>query len=73
MEGNKKINIHLISDSTGETLGAISRVISQFRGVESNEFMWSLVRTKKKMKEVIEKNKRTKGYSIIYYIKPRAT
>ncbi|MFZ8864746.1 MAG: pyruvate, water dikinase regulatory protein [Rickettsiales bacterium] len=68
MEGNKKINIHLISDSTGETLGAISRaVISQFRGVESNEFMWSLVRTKKKMKEVIEKIKEQRGI-VLYTI-----
>ncbi len=68
MEDYKNINIHLISDSTGETLGAISRaVISQFRGIESNEFMWSLVRTKRKMKEVIEKIKEHRGI-VLYTI-----
>ncbi len=68
MEQKKIINIHLISDSTGETLGAMSRaVISQFKGVESNEFMWSLVRTKRKMLEVIEKIK-IEGGIVLYTI-----
>lgn len=43
----KTINIHLISDSTGETLSSVARaVVSQFEGVESNDFIWPLVRTK---------------------------
>lgn len=68
MEQKKIINIHLISDSTGETLGAMSRaVISQFKGVQSNEFMWSLVRTKRKMLEVIEKIK-IEGGIVLYTI-----
>ncbi|MBT5828137.1 MAG: kinase/pyrophosphorylase [Alphaproteobacteria bacterium] len=68
MENKKRINIHLVSDSTGETLGAMSRaVISQFKGVESNEFMWSLVRTKRKMLEVIEKIK-IEGGIVLYTI-----
>ena len=68
MERKKKINIHLISDSTGETLGAISRAVSsQFKGLELNEYMWSLVRTKRKMLEVIEKIK-LEGGIVLYTI-----
>lgn len=68
MERKKKINIHLISDSTGETLGAISRAVSsQFKGLELNEYMWSLVRTKRKMLEVTEKIK-LEGGIVLYTI-----
>jgi [pyruvate, water dikinase]-phosphate phosphotransferase / [pyruvate, water dikinase] kinase len=51
----KTINIHLISDSTGETLVSVSRaVLSQFEGVESNEFIWSLVRNRTELEKVME-------------------
>ncbi len=51
----RTINIHLVSDSTGETLSSVSRaVLSQFEGVESNDFIWPLVRTKSQMEKVIE-------------------
>ena len=51
----KLINIHLISDSTGETLGSVARaVLSQFEGVESNDFIWPLVRTKQELDRAIE-------------------
>ncbi len=64
----KKINIHLISDSTGETLGAISRaVMSQFKNVEYEEYMWSLVRTKSKILDSIEKIKKYPGI-VLYTI-----
>ena len=64
----KKINIHLISDSTGETLGAMSRaVMSQFKGVESKEYMWSLVRTETKLRDVISKVKDERGI-VLYTI-----
>ena len=50
----KKINIHLISDSTGETLSSVSRAaLSQFENVESNDFIWSLIRTKTQISEIM--------------------
>lgn len=50
----KTINIHLVSDSTGETLSSVSRaVLSQFEGVESNDFIWPLVRTKSQIDDVM--------------------
>ncbi len=54
-EKAKKINLHLISDSTGETLSSVARaVLSQFEGVESNDFIWPLVRTKSQLEKVME-------------------
>ncbi len=51
----KTINLHLVSDSTGETLSSVSRaVLSQFEGVESNDFIWPLVRTRPQLEKVIE-------------------
>jgi len=51
----KIINLHLISDSTGETLSSVARaVLSQFENVESNDFIWSLIRTKAQLERVLE-------------------
>jgi len=51
----KTINIHLVSDSTGETLSSVARaVLSQFEGVNSNDFIWPLIRTKLQLEKVIE-------------------
>ena len=51
----KVINLHLISDSTGETLSSVARaVLSQFEKVESNDFIWSLIRTKPQLERVLE-------------------
>lgn len=65
----RTINLHLISDSTGETLSSVSRaVVSQFEGVESNDFIWPLVRTKsqiEKVKESITKNPGIVLYTIV--------
>jgi [pyruvate, water dikinase]-phosphate phosphotransferase / [pyruvate, water dikinase] kinase len=63
-----QINLHLLSDSTGETLGSISRaVLSQFKGIKVNEYMWSMIRTETRMKEAIEKIKQEPGI-VIYTI-----
>ncbi len=65
----KIINIHLISDSTGETLSSVARaVMSQFENVESKDFTWPLVRTKsqiEKIKESITQNPGVVMYTIL--------
>lgn len=62
-------HLHLVSDSTGETVSSISRsVLSQFDQIECNEHIWSLVRTKGQMERVIEGIQRHPGivmYTII--------
>lgn len=71
MTTNKKtINLHLISDSTGETLSSVARaVLSQFEGVESNDFIWPLVRTKPQLDRVLESIAQHRGivlYTILH-------
>ena len=62
----KKINLHLISDSTGETLSSVSRaVLSQFENVEAEDFVWPLVRTKAQLEKV--KDSITKNPGIVLY------
>ncbi|HLD76605.1 MAG TPA: pyruvate, water dikinase regulatory protein [Rickettsiales bacterium] len=52
---DKIINLHLISDSTGETLSSVARaVLSQFEDVESRDFIWPLIRSKSQIDKVIK-------------------
>ena len=42
----REIHMHLISDSTGETIRAVARAcLVQFEGVRAIERVWSLVRS----------------------------
>lgn len=42
----RKINLHLVSDSTGETVGAMARAcMVQFEAAEVSEFNWPMMRT----------------------------
>lgn len=51
----KNFNLHLVSDSTGETVGSVARAaLVQFDNVEPEEFVWTLVRSKTQMEKVIE-------------------
>ncbi len=51
----KKFNIHLVSDSTGETVSSVSRAaLVQFENVEPEEFAWTLIRTPTQLDRVIE-------------------
>ncbi len=51
----KKFHVHLISDSTGETVNSVIRsVMSQFEDVDVEEHTWALVRTKGHLERVIE-------------------
>jgi len=50
----KEVSIHLVSDSTGETVSSVMRsIMAQFNNVEVEEHMWSLVRTSGQMENVI--------------------
>lgn len=51
----KKFNLHLVSDSTGETVGSVARAaLVQFDNVDPEEFSWTLVRSKSQLEKVIE-------------------
>jgi regulator of PEP synthase PpsR (kinase-PPPase family) len=52
----KRFHLHLVSDSTGETVCSVARAaIVQFEGVDAEEHVWSLVRTKTQIEKVLAK------------------
>ena len=52
-----RMPIHLVSDSTGETVTLVGRAcLVQFDHVEPEEHLWSLVRTKEKVQEILAKS-----------------
>lgn len=51
----KHIHMHLVSDSTGETVSSAARAaISQFENIQAQEHTWSLVRSENQMKKVFD-------------------
>ncbi len=52
---NQEYHLHLVSDSTGETLEAIvSAALVQFEGVNVHKHYWPLVRTAMQMERLVE-------------------
>lgn len=50
----KKVFIHLISDSTGDTLLTVARaVFSQFDDIETKEYLWTLVLSEKQLEKAV--------------------
>ena len=50
----KEFHLHLVSDSTGETVSSVSRAaLAQFAEVQPEEHIWSLVRTQGQMEKVL--------------------
>src|ERR1700728_3314474 len=51
----QRINLHLVSDATGETLNAIARATTvQFEPAEIIHHRWSLIRTRFQLHRVLE-------------------
>lgn len=50
----KEFHLHLVSDSTGETVSSVSRAaLAQFDDVQPHEHVWSLVRTRGQLDKVL--------------------
>ncbi|MEX1107592.1 MAG: pyruvate, water dikinase regulatory protein, partial [Dongiaceae bacterium] len=48
-------HLHLVSDSTGETINSVARAcLAQFEGVEAEEHIWTLVRTDRQLTNVLQ-------------------
>ncbi len=55
-------HLHLVSDSTGETVSSISRAaLAQFEGIEAEEHTWAMVRTKGQVEKLLENIKNHPG------------
>jgi len=64
----KELNIHLISDSSGETTTTVGRAsIARFNNVKTNEYTWPLVRSIEEMYKVLEHIKHNPGI-VLYTI-----
>jgi len=62
----KTFNLHLVSDSTGETVSSVARAaLAHFDDVEPEEFSWTLVRTTSQMERIIEAIREKPG-AVIY-------
>jgi len=62
----KKVIIHLISDSSGQTVKhAAKSTLGQFIGIESKEYNWPMIRNKELLNEVLSKIRKKPG--IILY------
>jgi len=62
----KTFHIHLVSDSTGETVSVAARAcLVQFEDIEPIEHVWSMVRTLAQVKEILENIKTHPGF-ILY-------
>jgi len=67
----KKISFHLVSDSTGETVSSIVRsVTALFDGIEPEEHIWSLVRTKGQLEKVVAGIRENPGIVLYTIIDP---
>ncbi len=63
----KKFNLHLVSDSTCDTLLSMSRSsVSHFEGIKSEEFMWAFVRSIAQVDEIISEAKDNENSFIMY-------
>jgi regulator of PEP synthase PpsR (kinase-PPPase family) len=50
----RAFNIHLVSDSTGETVTTVARAcLVQFNDLKPSEYIWPLIRTRAQIEEVI--------------------
>lgn len=67
----RKINLHLISDSTGETVCSVARAcIVQFEGIEPEEFVWTMIRTRSQLEKVLKEIEKLPGVIMYTVVDP---
>jgi regulator of PEP synthase PpsR (kinase-PPPase family) len=64
----KSFHLHLVSDSTGETVGLVARAcLVQFESIETTEHLWAMVRSKDQVDEVLSGVGKNPGF-VLYTI-----
>jgi regulator of PEP synthase PpsR (kinase-PPPase family) len=64
----KFFHLHLVSDSTGETVGIVARsCLVQFDTIEATEHMWAMVRSKDQVEDVLDGIRKNPGF-VLYTI-----
>lgn len=66
-----RLHLHLVSDSTGETVTTVARAgVSQFDGVVPVEHVWSFVRTRAQVDQVLSMVRALPGLVIFTLVSP---
>lgn len=66
-----RINLHLVSDSTGETVHSIYRAcMAQFEGVDVAEHSWPLIRTKPQLIKILDSLAEAPGVILYTLVDP---
>ncbi len=64
----KTFHLHLVSDSTGETVGLVARAcLAQFDAIEVTEHLWTMIRSEDQVEEIISGIKKNPGF-VLYTI-----
>jgi len=67
----RNFHVHLVSDSTGETVSSVARAcLVQYEGIFVQEHVWSLVRTKGQMDKVITEVEHHRGPVLYTLVDP---
>ena len=67
----RNFHVHLVSDSTGETVSSVARAcLVQYEGIFVQEHVWSLVRTKGQMEKVMVEVERNRGPVLYTLVDP---
>jgi regulator of PEP synthase PpsR (kinase-PPPase family) len=62
-------HLHLVSDSTGETIGAVTRAcLVQFENIDIEEHIWNLVHTPRQLQTVIEGIQKNQGLVLYTFV-----
>lgn len=65
----QKLDLHLISDASGEALISVSRAsVARFDNLEVKEFVWSLVKSNTQLDAILEKAVNSKPSFIMFTI-----
>jgi [pyruvate, water dikinase]-phosphate phosphotransferase / [pyruvate, water dikinase] kinase len=68
---NRNFHVHLVSDSTGETVSSVARAcLVQYEGIFVQEHVWSLVRTKGQMEKVMQAVEHDRGPVLYTLVDP---
>ena len=68
---NRNFHVHLVSDSTGETVSSVARAcLVQYEGIFVQEHVWSLVRTRGQMEKVMQAVERNRGPVLYTLVDP---
>ncbi|MDG7056265.1 MAG: kinase/pyrophosphorylase [Wolbachia endosymbiont of Meromenopon meropis] len=63
----KKLNLHLLSDSSGETVISVAKsALKHFRSVEAIQYVWSFIKNKEQIDEILEEiNKKSDEHNFV--------